>query len=346
MEYNLAKKEIKRISKNKIIGSTIVIAILIYVFYIFNHSLFNLYIKGEEFGILEEMEKIYSGKSIYVETNAEELLDTGYVMYENNKITNKYYIMYKEDGYIIVRANKNMEQESYSNYKIKAEVITPNAEEKEILNRIIREISETQEISITEASNYISPYMLDIDSNRLLKQIVTAIGIIAVIYFIYTIILSIRDIIDYTKSKQYIKMKINDTKDSDWVNESVSEDFSKEEYIYNNKRTKITKKWIVSKRFSKFEVIPSEDLIWIYKAITQHRTNGIPTGKSYAIALKFKNKKMVNVVQKNEKKANETIEILQKDLKKVVYGYSDELLEIYNNNIEQFIEIAEKVEEK
>ena len=346
MEDNFAKSQIKRTERNKIIRNIIIIVIISCMYYFNNDSLYNLYIKETQFKFGSQLEQIYNGKNKYVSSKVERLVTSGYVIHTNGEGTDKYFVAYVGDMYVVCRANKKMTKPEYLNYDIKGVVKKPTLREREIIGELQKDLDANQEEN-NLSKEEIAPYIINLSASQIWNQIFVGIGIIFVFVLIAKIIISIKNILDYTKSKSYRKMEIDDSRDSQWVNEDISEDLlkSENEYIFNNKKIVITKKWIISKEFSKFEVIPISELIWIYKTITQHRVYGAPAGKSYSILLAFKNRKRFTITQKNEKISNETIEKFQNELKHVVYGFSEDLLNVYNVDMNKFIEIQNIIEE-
>ena len=51
--------------------------------------------------------------------------------------------------------------------------------------------------------------------------------------------------------------------------------------VINHKQTKISDNWLLQKSSFGLEIKKMVDIIWIYFQVTSHRTNGIPTGKTY-----------------------------------------------------------------
>ena len=49
-----------------------------------------------------------------------------------------------------------------------------------------------------------------------------------------------------------------------------------------HKQTKISENWLVQKQSFDLELRKIADIVWIYFQVTKHRTNGIPTGKTFA----------------------------------------------------------------
>lgn len=90
----------------------------------------------------------------------------------------------------------------------------------------------------------------------------------------------------------------------------------------------------------------AKDVLWIYKNIVQHKVNGIPTGKTYALIIKKTNGKEFNVAMKNEAAADEAIEYVAQNMPYVILGYDDELAKIYaKERTEMMYEVEKRRQE-
>lgn len=85
-----------------------------------------------------------------------------------------------------------------------------------------------------------------------------------------------------------------------------------------------------------------DELLWVYKKIIQHRVNGIPTGKTYALIVKKKNGEGFDIPMKNERAADEAIEYVSQKLPYVILGYHADLAKIYRKERSEMIYEVEK----
>ncbi len=91
-------------------------------------------------------------------------------------------------------------------------------------------------------------------------------------------------------------------------------------------------------------VVASGDIIWAYTHTVQHRTNGVPTGKTYGVMLRTRDpKKKYEVTMKNEAAAQQTLEAMHREYPRMVLGYSQELERLYNTDREAFTRLTEPV---
>ena len=77
------------------------------------------------------------------------------------------------------------------------------------------------------------------------------------------------------------------------------------------------------------------DVAWAYQSTTQHRTNGIPTGKTYAAVLRTMDGKSYTLGMK-EKEVQALLAAIQTALPGVVLGYDDELEKLYKSDRNAF----------
>lgn len=84
------------------------------------------------------------------------------------------------------------------------------------------------------------------------------------------------------------------------------------------------------------------DVAWAYQSTTQHRTNGIPTGKSFAAILRTMDGTQYTLGMKEEQ-VRRLLEAISVSLPGVVLGYTEELEQVYKQNRNAF---RERWEEK
>lgn len=96
---------------------------------------------------------------------------------------------------------------------------------------------------------------------------------------------------------------------------------------------------------SNFTVIPVREIIWVYKQITSHSTNGVPTGKSYSAIIALRNKKSKTFATN---KKDDLMDFLHDELVKyrkgIFFGYSDQYHALYNMYIDRMIQMSDEME--
>lgn len=115
------------------------------------------------------------------------------------------------------------------------------------------------------------------------------------------------------------------------------------DFIY---ATKFSNQLSIGQRFTfyttafKSDIFENDKIIWVYAKRVKHRTNGIPTGSTYSIVITFLSKKNLNISLKNEGQCNEALEIYSKVSDRIVVGYDDELMKLFNRDFSGFLSIA------
>lgn len=85
----------------------------------------------------------------------------------------------------------------------------------------------------------------------------------------------------------------------------------------------------------------TKDIVWVYHHVTQHRTNGIKTGKTHALMVATLYGKVQSVNMPNEAAVLETMEYMRNINPKIVLGYSNELAALYSSNPSAFLTLNE-----
>lgn len=78
------------------------------------------------------------------------------------------------------------------------------------------------------------------------------------------------------------------------------------------------------------------DILWVYQNTTQHRTNGIPTGKTHSAVLCTAEGKRISLSM-SDKKVKELLAAIEQKLPGTILGYSKELDKLYEQNRGAFL---------
>ncbi len=89
-------------------------------------------------------------------------------------------------------------------------------------------------------------------------------------------------------------------------------------------KLQIAQQWMVRRRMFSTWVSPIADLVWIYKKVTKHSVNFIPTGKTYSVALAGRHRQQIEE-QMKEKAANEMLADLAARVPWVLFGFTKDL---------------------
>jgi hypothetical protein len=90
----------------------------------------------------------------------------------------------------------------------------------------------------------------------------------------------------------------------------------------------ITPNWIFREKTYGLDSVRLEDIVWFYQKVTTHRTNGIPTGKTYSTVLHDRSGKGFEF-SANENQVNDIMNILYDKAPWAISGYSDDLQKMW-----------------
>ena len=84
-------------------------------------------------------------------------------------------------------------------------------------------------------------------------------------------------------------------------------------------------------------VFRAADVVWAYQRTVRHRTNGIPTGKTFGLVFRTVDGKCHEISMNSEKKVQETIERMSREMPHTVLGYTAELEQLYRQSPASFV---------
>jgi hypothetical protein len=303
-------------------------------------SMRNLYIKEAEFWSESELDGLYADKEYFVTTFTDDFFDTDYYMTEDGKTKDKYYTFFAGDRYILCKTGVDFTEYEYEDFTVSGYLRKLTSTDSEVISGIADDISYDGEISYEEALDYFAPYIINMKASRTVQQVFVGIGLLAVLAAVLRICFSVYTMSDYTRSKKYKKLDNGGVGSAERVNSSISAEFERGEFRINKPYMKMSANWMAFTKFSDFSVYRKSDMLWVYKTITRHRTNGIPTGKTYTVTLRFADKQTETIPAKNERVADEIVQTIITNCPGAVAGYSKELESQYNSNAEPFVKFG------
>jgi hypothetical protein len=93
----------------------------------------------------------------------------------------------------------------------------------------------------------------------------------------------------------------------------------------------ISQNWLVQSQMSAMRVSRMEDLVWGYKLVTQHRTNGVPTGKTYQAMIFNRNGTQFTLPGK-EKDVDRLLSEVYQRAPWMITGFSQELAKAWSKD--------------
>jgi len=89
-------------------------------------------------------------------------------------------------------------------------------------------------------------------------------------------------------------------------------------------KLQIAQQWLVRRKTFSTWVSPVADLVWIYKKVTKHSVNFIPTGKTYSVVLLGRHRQRIEE-QMKEKAVNEMVADLTARVPWALFGFTQDL---------------------
>jgi len=97
-------------------------------------------------------------------------------------------------------------------------------------------------------------------------------------------------------------------------------------------KLQLTSSWLLQPSTYGLTVIHMSDVLWIYKKVTKHSTNGIPTGTTHAVMINTRNGGGVEVPA-SDGTTEQMLEELHRRAPWIIAGYSDELAALYKRDL-------------
>lgn len=335
---NYVKTQVQKTSRHILV--VLLIPFIIFGFFTFreiNSGFFNY----NKITTAEELLSIKDTKgNAYVTFKAIPIFDTGYTYLSDNIVTGKYFLLdINIDNsnfiYALCIMPKNFEISTNENalYTIKGYLRTLDSVDKEALNAIVADCSEFWECTYEEAFAEFIPNLIieskKTDFNFYFFTIGTAVFGLLSLWRLFILL-------EPKNSKLYKKLyKWGDL-------QNILDDIDREA------EKDVSNKYLFQSSFFNFNVFKTDELMWAYKLITTHRTNGIKTGVTYSVLLRFKDKTSLSLNAKNEPHADTILSDLMPRFPNVIYGFTPELNTLYNKKLDEFIKQWEnyKLEKK
>lgn len=322
----IIKKEYqKNFKKLTILNAIIALAILLFVLVVLlSGDVKRLYASPVEVYSLSDIEE-----NDLITIDSDYIYDLYYESLEGTKVVGYYGVVVLDDGYLMVLVDKKDQDVLDSeNIEIKGKATALEPFENEMLDEIWEEIAlEDPTVDKEYGISLYSTYKLEYGKSYTWIRIGSVVAILVSGYFIYRAISKFKDYKDYQNSKKY--KKAIEEKGFSALEMQINNEYESGSYIAINKHSFITNSAIVILEGSNIIVQRVEDLVWIYKSITQHRTNGIPTGKTFAAIFAFKDGTRSTASIKKEADTDEILEQISKKYPHIAWGFSDELEAAY-----------------
>ena len=100
-------------------------------------------------------------------------------------------------------------------------------------------------------------------------------------------------------------------------------------------------KWILFESKGKDILLDTNNAVWAYMHTVNHTTNGIPTGKTFGVILRTRDRKKYEISMKNEAAAREVLDTIARDMPRTVLGYTPKMERFFNQRFQDFLRLPD-----
>jgi hypothetical protein len=270
-------------------------------------------------------------RQYFVKISGDQVLDTGAQEVSRNtktgseRVTASFMALLLDDQFLIVKAPDDKETTTFTGY-LEA---MPSDVRTEIIADIEREVPEVRGAFL--------PYMLNTESFRGTGYVALGLGIPLFGLCLWGLARAIRRTND--PSTHPILRALGRFGPPDYVASQIDA-----EMIATTSKVggvHLTPNWLVHAGSANLSATRIEDVVWAYKQVTQHRTNGIPTGKTYAAQIWDRHGVRITVTGK-EPVVTQALEAVAQRVPWVLAGYSPELEKTWKQNRAAVVDAVEQ----
>lgn len=341
MNTNLINSQIKRASRNLFIVNLISLIVSVGILSYYCGEFKNIIFGPKHMRVGETWNIKISGQDArnYISITPEQKASTGvqYIRTEYDRMNREksrtvravYYVLKDGQDLIIAKIPPNkVESFSYTGWVRKM-----TSEEK---NELYRDISMLKENNYT-----VSEYILDAEQFPDSLLMYTIFGVLLVLNLI-----NIFRSVGYFNSPKNHKIykKLMKYGDADVVINSIEQELPYD-LLQNRNDIYFLKSWILSKKFFAFDVYKIDDIIWVYKKVTNHSINFIPTGKTYELILSSQNGTQRPIRLKQQQIDYVLISINQM-CPWIIIGFTERIYDMWKSNYSQLVNYVQLEKQK
>lgn len=337
MQDNFIQACVKRGNRNLFITTIIIFMIMVITLIVSSKYLYNTVAGPFEFG----KDKILSIKDVgelkeyYVSVSPEESFDTGisYIVEKYDETSKKvqsttyesdYHILWFDEKAIIAKVPHG----KAAGGKYTGELVELPEDVKYEILKIAKEQGYPEE----DFNSLLVPVLLKEGNFKLVGYIEIVVCSILFLIVMLNMIKIMKRKVDIYSHPIYKKFAF--LGDVDTVEREINSSFEgSNKLVFGS--VVITDTWMALKRTYTTQFIRTDDIMWLYKKVTKHSYNMIPTGKTYEIAICLSNK-TCEVIKLKEAYIDRIIDTFHQKSPWVFLGYSDEVLNMWRSQFDVF----------
>lgn len=171
------------------------------------------------------------------------------------------------------------------------------------------------------------PYMLETDDFRFPGYIGFVVGGVILAFSLYGLVSGIQrgDVSKHPIFKRLARHGEPIVVISDVENELIAPRWS-------HGKLMVTQNWLVQANAANFNAMRLNEVMWLYKHVTQRRVNGIPAGKTFALHIHDSHGHKIEATGKNENDINTMIEGVYAATPWALVGFDKEIEKAWKSN--------------
>jgi|GEM_PF-5947895 len=183
-------------------------------------------------------------------------------------------------------------------------------------------------------NDYVLPYVLD---TRKITPLIGSKGISYIMFLLAGILIlhSVYRVIRCFNSKNH-KTLLQYLQKHPSEQEAIYKFYYETEYV---NKFKMNKEYFIYHKVGDTFFCKASDIVWAYQRITSHTRNGLPRGKSFGLVVADKFYARFHMAMKTEKLCADTMNYFKEINPSIVIGYSEELEDLYIDNMDEFVKV-------
>jgi hypothetical protein len=324
---NFIADNIRRMNRNLLIVNVVLVAIVLVAVTLSSRYLYNVVAGpfGTERAELLALKDPDTLERYFVNVSGDEILDTGIQQVTtrtrngvktSESVSANYLALVIEDRLLLVKAGTSMTGTQYTG----ALVRMPAEEQREIIDDIVSQEPRLEDVFL--------PYMLDTEDFRTTGYVGMLVGALLLALGVFNLFRAVRRM---TAPDTHPLMR---SLAAYGAPQSVAAGIDSEAggaQVSRAGGALVTPHWLLKSAAFGMQVVALNDLAWIYKKVTQQRTNFVATGKTYAAVLWTQQGHSTEITGKQDA-IDQLLQAIDERVPWVLAGFSADLDKLWKTN--------------
>jgi Family of unknown function (DUF6709) len=309
-------EQIRRVNRNLLI-TNVVILVVAATLLLTKHDLINGYLRGGEKVEASALARMTAADRGVIEVNADGVIPTGYAMVKHrssgkDEVEYEFVAMRAGDRLLLVKVEQGQKGPHFAG--------TLESLPNQVMTMAY------QDMKTPKGRAALMPIMLDTIEYKSDAWLLMGLGILAIPLALWNLKKWMQRAADPATSPIVTQQEHRGgVMACQQVDSEVAQSCGK------LGKALLTKSWVIVPHTYHATIMHLEDVVWVYKKVTQHRVNFIPTGKTYAAMLCASNGAMVQVDDKQEK-IDQLLATIAAKAPWAIAGFSDDVQKLWQKN--------------